>query len=66
MSHLDKEELLANLLTTPGGKRMLADSMSQPLKLAFCPVCGEHVPDLMAHCDEVGDPEHLAAFVMET
>jgi hypothetical protein len=60
----DKEGIISRVIRTPAGKKALADAMQRPVKR--CPVCANPYEDLMSHCDSKGDPEHLAASVMET
>ena len=61
---MNKEQLIADALLTPAGRRRLAESMLQPR--TRCVVCGQPYGNFVEHCDAAGDPEHLAASVMET
>jgi hypothetical protein len=61
---MGKEAIIASLISTPEGRRKLAESMAQPR--TRCIVCGQPYGDFVAHCDSQGDQAHLAASVMET
>jgi len=63
-----KGDALARLLSTPEGKRLLAESMVRPVRGPGreCPVCGYPTHDMVAHCSGAGDDAHRVAEVMES
>ena len=64
MNFDEKQALISAALLTKAGRRSLAQAMARPG--TRCVVCGQPYGDFIAHCDAAGDPEHLAASVMET
>lgn len=64
----ERDELISTALSTPEGRRKLAESMMQPVRGRGreCPVCGYPTHDMAAHCREVDDDAHRVAEVMES
>lgn len=73
LSQAKRDEIISKYLSSPGGRRQLAQSMAQPIKRSIldyvaCPVCGESVANdrLTTHAAEVGDDAHQVMEVMES
>lgn len=64
MNFAEKQALISAALLTKASRRSLAEAMVRPG--IRCVVCRQPYGDFIAHCDAEGDPEHLAASVMET
>ncbi len=63
MTDIEKQLIVSKLISTPAGRKKLADSMFRPI----CSVCRHsYNGDFIAHCDNAGDELHLAASVLCT
>lgn len=61
------ERLVSNLMSTPEGKRKLAEAMVRPFRRkVMCRACGAVVLDLTEHCQRMKDDLHVVVEVMET
>jgi hypothetical protein len=56
------ERLISNLISTPEGKRKVAEAFKRNI---VCQACGAIVLDLSEHCQRMEDDLHVVVEVME-
>lgn len=65
MNQQDKENIIANLISTPAGRIKLSMAMARPLFKGICPICSIKYMNLQDHCNSVGDDLHIVLSVQD-